>query len=319
MGNDSRSFVGPAPGGQVRVTVPPGAYNFNELGAHALGRSEVMAETLIHVAYLKAGGKLGSQEPPVSSRGAKYQDIRGSRDYVRAHRATLSVNLWNRNIADFAEVHSRFQDLLIAPQAATDPLPPPANYGDRLLEIESEAPTIETVRWVLRNQPANRPVEVNMLIDGIEELIFVHHQRAYERAVDKAAAIRRKRGWTTGHLSLEQAAALLANPPARSVSHFAEDVHELMEELRTTGPQSGLIDEWIGNLKFSLARGGPSQFGELADIYLTNSMEHARHFSPKFLNPHSIEEACERLDEAAAQQSTSDKAGDRAGPEGSQG
>jgi hypothetical protein len=29
MGNDSRSFVGPAPGGQVRVTVPPGAYNFN--------------------------------------------------------------------------------------------------------------------------------------------------------------------------------------------------------------------------------------------------------------------------------------------------
>jgi len=162
-------------------------------------------------------------------------------------------------------------------------------------------------------------VEVNMLIDGIEELVFVHHQKAYERAVAKAANIRRKKGWTTGHLSLAQAAELLANPPVRPVSRFAQEVYEVVEELRTTGPQSELTDQWMRDLQFSLAEGGPSQFGELADIYLTNSMEHARHFSPKFLNPHSIEEACERLDEAAAQQSTPDKAGDRAGPEGSQG
>src|SRR5262249_1519580 len=138
MGNDARRIVGPMAGGQVRITPPSGAYNFNELGAHALGRSEMMAETLVHVAFLKAAGKFGSQELPVSARGAKYQDIKGSRDYVRAHRATLSVNILNKNIASFADAHSRFQDLLIAPQAATDPLPPPANYGDRLMEIESE-------------------------------------------------------------------------------------------------------------------------------------------------------------------------------------
>jgi hypothetical protein len=65
----------------------------------------------------------------------------------------------------------------------------------------------------------------------------------------------------------------------------------------------------LRDLQFSLFEGGPSQFGELADVCLTLSMEHARHFPPKLLNSHSIEEACVRLDEAAAQQPTSGKAG----------
>ena len=111
-----------------------------------------MAEILLHVAYLQATGLIGSREAAVSYKGAKYQDFKGSSGYACAHRAIFSVTMMGQNLADFAlhPLRPQFRDLLIAPQAVTDHLSPPANYGDRLFEIVSAEPTIQTVGWVLR-------------------------------------------------------------------------------------------------------------------------------------------------------------------------
>jgi hypothetical protein len=261
-----------------------------------------MGQILLNAAYLKATGAFGTGEPTISSSGAKYQDFRGSTDYVRAHRATLSVNIANKNIAEFARPdRPHFKALLIAPQAVTDALPPPANYGDRLLEIVSELPTINTVKWVVSKQRTGHRVETNLVLDGIVTLLH-HYQRAYDTAINEADAIRRKKGWS-GHLSLHEAAKLLSERgdfavPGSSDSHGAKDVHEIIEKLRTTGPQNPLVDERMRDLEFNLVKAGPSRYGDLVDIYLSYSKEHAERFLPALLSRYCIEEACARLDEA---------------------
>jgi hypothetical protein len=206
MTRNVRKFVGQVSGGSDLIFDLSRPFNFNYLGVHAIGRSQAMAEMLLHVAYLKASGIIGSQEPPVSFTGARFQDFKGTgtSDYVRAHRATLSINILGKNIADFAMSPYRphFQRLLIAPQAVTDPLPPPANYGDRLMEIVSAEPTMQTVVWVLRRQPAHQPVERYLVLDGIDKLLR-QHQQSYVKAIDKADVIRRKKALKSSPLAFQ--------------------------------------------------------------------------------------------------------------------
>ena len=133
-----------------------------------------------------------------------------------------------------------------------------------------------------------------MILDAITELIFKRHPEAYEKAIDKARALRRDKGWSE-YPSLEE-------PASQPHSSAAQKVREVVLELRTTGPQSQLVDERLNNLEFQPVQAGPSQFGDIVDIYLATCATHAQHFPPTLILPSQIKDAWARLDEAAARQ-----------------
>jgi hypothetical protein len=121
-------------GGRRKLAIPSGVYNLRVLGDHAKGRTDAMAEIILQAAFLRSADLIPTGTKPISASGAHYQDFRnpGTPDYVMAHRATLTVAVGGLKFVDFISQRYSLQEMLIAPQARTDPLPPPGNYGDVL-------------------------------------------------------------------------------------------------------------------------------------------------------------------------------------------
>ena len=54
---------------------------------------------------------------------------------------------------------------VIAPQARTDPMPAPANYSDRVLEVEAALPILRMTDRLLQYRRSGAPLETNALVD----------------------------------------------------------------------------------------------------------------------------------------------------------
>jgi len=201
-----------------------------------------MAEMAIHAMCLKSMGLIPESLPSFS--GAQFQDFKAipGSNVVRAHRAIFGLEMGGKNVAQFALDRPSLRALLIAPQARTDPMPAPANYADRLLEIEAAMPILKLIDRLLHYQRSGAPLEANALVDIIPDMQG-QLVSAHERGIAKSEDILKRRG-------------------------FSEIA--LRDELLNSGPKSHLVEEQID---FALAKGGPSQFGELPQIILAASQE----------------------------------------------
>jgi len=246
----SRKITGPVFGGESSATVPSFSGRWNVIKPHAEGRVNAMAEMAIHAMCLKSMGLVPESSP--SFTGAQFQDFKAIPDsnVVRAHRAIFGLAMGGKNVTQFALNRPLLYELLRAPQARTDPLLASGNYSDRLLEIEAAVPTLKLLDRLLHRQRCGKPLEVNALVDIIpdmqKELISAH-----DRGIEKSEEILKRRG-------------------LNEVS--------LKDVLLNSGPKSPIVEEQID---FVLAKGGPSQFGELPQIILAASKEVTeRHGNP---------------------------------------
>jgi hypothetical protein len=83
-----------------------------------------------------------------------------------------------------------------------------------------------------------------------------------------------------------------------------------MKELRSTRPQSELVNERMDELEFAFYEAGPSRYGRLAKDYLLQCTELTPRFPPTVVNKESIKQACSQL-EAAARHSPIEEASAR--------
>lgn len=178
-----RIYVDAVRNGHIVAVQPAGFHNVNLTGEHARGRVRALEETIAQVAHLKAKGLIPASASDLTISGAEFQDFRGLRksSYQMAHRSIGAVRINGVNIAHYvgSMVHYRDVDplkdptlfhLLVATQAATDPIPISCNYVDSYLERSLLDPVRHLLQSVLRNQPSNRPVNTNMLLDNFIQM-----------------------------------------------------------------------------------------------------------------------------------------------------
>lgn len=262
-------------GGQPKLVIPSGVYNLRALGDHAKGRTDAMAEIILQAAFLRSAGLLPVDTKPISASGAKYQDFAnpGTPHYVMAHRATLTVTVGGLNFVHFVGQRYRFRELLIAPQARTDPLPPPANYADVLFEIVSKDKTMALLQQVLRIQRPGQAVESNAIVHAVGTL-KTWYSKCFDEAIDKSQAILELRGWERELVQMKN---------ARQQSLLDESLADRLEEC--LAPQEG----------------GPSRFGEYPQVFLAMSKADADRAPTPLLNRDCVLESCEKLAEASAE------------------
>jgi len=262
-------------GGQPKLVIPSGVYNIRALGDHAKGRTDTMAEIILQAAFLRSAGLLPVDTKPISASGAKYQDFAnpGTPHYVMAHRATLTVTVGGLNFVHFVGQRYRFRELLIAPQARTDPLPPPANYADVLFEIVSKDKTMALLQQVLRIQRPGQAVESNAIVHAVGTL-KTWYSKCFDEAIDKSQAILELRGWERELVQMKN---------ARQQSLLDESLADRLEEC--LAPQEG----------------GPSRFGEYPQALLAMSKADADRAPTPLLNRDRVLESCEKLAEASAE------------------
>ena len=168
------------------------------------------------------------------------------------------------------------------------------------MEIVTADPLLLTMRRALDNQPTNRPVETNMLIDAVSDLM-IELQKGYQRAIDKAGDTLAKRGWV--EMPIQNAARFLAS--AGRADHAGTrtdtDTRDLIQELRTTGPQSPLVEQRLEGLEFEFYKAGPNRYGRLAIDYLAISQDLTHRSAPTLLVNENVKDATDRLEAATKQ------------------
>lgn len=119
-----RRFVGLLPGGRPQVAEPSLPFHF-DVGTHAPGRLNAERKKLLHLACVKAWGKLGDN-PTLTYSGAVYQDFKGTRRYQRCHRSLFEPIVNGSALPDIPAfaLQPRLRTILLAPGAVTDPEPP---------------------------------------------------------------------------------------------------------------------------------------------------------------------------------------------------
>ena len=298
----SRRYVGPVPGsiGNAPVRRGLGDFDLSNLHRHAVGRSVAMAETVVHAAFMRAAGFI-PPGVPLAYTGAKYQDYQGTREFQRAHRATLALKVGARNIADIAG--RQYPDLwraLVGPQAVTDLLPVYANYADRIFEILVAPKTFKLIQSVIHHQEPGQDVNVSNVAEGLHALMKVQ-QEGYDQAAHRLRGLRQERGWVEAPLS--EAAKMIAKRPPFNPADATSD-----KELRSWlygAPDSALVNERI-ELMPTLR---PTELGDAPELFMIASQESARSAMPTMMHPSHIDAVCSTLDNAA---SAGDK-GERAG------
>ena len=277
---DGRIFVGQLPGELGRVPDPSLPFDFNLTSKHVRLRDEAVAKTLTNLAAVKSFGLLKPGSQTLSYTGALYQDIRGTRQYQRAHRHPFNPLVGLYSLPDFSPAAApQFRFMLIEPLAVTDPSNFVLNYGDRLFEIAVSPRLIQVYGRLFQRQRENRPVEKNLIHDTLmlEALPIVHN--AYLEAADRYDDAFRAKGWET--LSLEEAGKRLSG-------------------LIHNGPQSQLVADQIETLDYSIVKAGPTHYGDLPRILLTGCHEIAEHSPPPPLaRADGIAEYSARLETAA--------------------
>jgi len=114
----AREITGAVHGGHAAPVTHAIPFDLNAAPVHARGRTDAMAEIIVHAAFLKRADIVPFDTKPLSSAGARFQDFRGGpRHYVMAHRAPLTLRVGGHNLADFAWRQARLREMLIAPQA----------------------------------------------------------------------------------------------------------------------------------------------------------------------------------------------------------
>jgi len=188
----------------------------------------------------------------------------------------------------------------------TDPVPPQGNYGDRLLEIAAARPIVDLMRSAVLRQPANRPLEVNMLQDVLAGELPTLLQRGYDDAVYKGENILKERGWihvpinTKPPLIAEAARIWATTPRGRTDSRAAKAIEDLMQGLRSTEPQSELVNERMDELQPAFyEEDGPSRYGRLAIDYLRVCQGNTRDSPHRLVHVDDIKQAAALLEVAA--------------------
>jgi hypothetical protein len=272
----ARETTGPVRGGHVARHAPTIPFDLNAAPVHARGRTDAMAEIIVHAAFLKRTDMVPFDTKPLSSSGARFQDFRGGpRHYAMAHRAPLTLHVGGHNLADFAWRRPRLRDMLIAPQARTDPLPPASNYGDCLFEYVARDPTLAILRKLLFVQKRGKDIETNAIIDAIYALKDAY-RTCYEQAIANSQRILRDRGVV--EMRLADVAGML------SQQGFISDDKD--------------IDTMLDSM--SLADGGPSRFLDYPQVYLSCCQSEADRHVPLLVNRDCIEATVAELDEARA-------------------
>jgi hypothetical protein len=161
------------------------------------------------------------------------------------------------------------------------------------------------MRRTLLRQPANRPVEINLLQDVLAGELPARLQWGYADALAKADEILTNRGWIevpiTAQSPLEEAARIwrATAPGRRTDPRAARAADDFIQELRSAGPQSGLVDERLDELQFAFYEAGPSQYGRLAIDYLLLCQDATKHALPSLASGEDIKQACAELEVAA--------------------
>lgn len=276
----TRKITGAVHGGHESRSALATPYNLNAAPVHARGRTDAMAEIIVHAAFLKRADIVPFDVKPLLSSGARFQDFRGGlRHYVMAHRAPLTLLVGGHNFAEFAWRAPRLRDMLIAPQARTDPLPAAANYGDCLFEYVARDPTLAIVRKLLFTQKCGKDIETNAIIDSIYALKDAY-RTCYDTAIANSQRILRDRGVVEARPA--DVAALLSQ---RSFVAADKEVDPMLENMR--------FDE-----------GGPSQFLDFPQVYLSCCQSEADRHLPVLVNRDCIAATVSELEEAAAKQDT---------------
>ncbi|WP_156971057.1 hypothetical protein [Beijerinckia mobilis] len=226
-----------------------------------------MNDILTQVVFLKS---ISAGRNVTGTTGAKSQDFRGTDGQVAAHRALFAPEMDVRNIANLPLSLKRagLRKALIAPQARTDMLFPPENYGDRLLEIVGARPVLDILRTSVEWQKPDQKAEKSMIVDATFRLRNAI-LRAHDDAMQKSEDILRRRGWETFD-------------PVR-FRKFA-------------GPASEIASE---SLEFVLHKAGPSQFLDLPIIYLATSKQIIEKTQPA-MDVATVEQSLDSLQELAS-------------------
>jgi hypothetical protein len=192
-----------------------------------------------------------------------------------AHRAPLTLRVGGHNLADFAWRQARLREMLIAPQARTDPLPPASNYGDCLFEYAARDPTLAIVRKLLFVQRRGKGIETNAIIDSIYALKDAY-RTCYDLAIANSQRILRDRGF----VEMRSAGGAATQSPQ---GFYPEDKD---------------IDTMFDSIQ--VAEGGPSRFLDFPQAYLSCCQIEADRHVPLLVNRDCIEATVAELDEAAA-------------------
>jgi hypothetical protein len=297
-----RVYVGQLPGGPGSTPDPSFPFQI-DIGTHAPGRLEAERKKLLHAVCFKAWGQLGDY-PTISHSGAVYQDFKGTRNYQRCHRSLFEPVVNGFTIPDLTS-RLGLRRILITPGGVTDPEPPPANYGDRLLEIVGTGPILELMRRTVARQPANRPLEMNLLQLALACELPALFQKGYDDALSKADDILKERGWIevpiTSKAPLVEAARIWAAtaPRGRPELRATKEIEGLIQELWSSGPQSDLVSDRMDDLKFGFYEAGPSRYGRLAIDYLLQCQDITKQAPTTLVNMADIEQACDQLETAA--------------------
>ena len=172
------------------VQTPPSAagLDLNALRIHVAGRNEESLRVLTGVAVLRSLG-LVPREGNLSYKGADFQRGSGTHLYDAAHRFPCSPNLNGWNFPHHAGGRRRLARALERPLARTDYLPKPVNYADRLFEVNGSCEgVVEAIRFVLHEQPVQKPVNVNLIRHAWSRMLAQDFQKAYDRAWREADA-----------------------------------------------------------------------------------------------------------------------------------
>lgn len=156
------------------------------LELHVEGRNEEALRVLVGVAVLRSLGLL-PREGDIDFKGADYQRGKGTRFYDAAHRfpCTPKINGWG--VPRYARGRGRLERALERPLERTDYLPKPVNYADRLFEVNGACEgVVEAVRFVMHEQPAEKPVYVSMIRHAWAFELAKGFDRAYNDAWQEA-------------------------------------------------------------------------------------------------------------------------------------
>jgi hypothetical protein len=172
----TRRIVGPVAGGHPARDFPqwPSPGQFDSQTLHARGRMQAMADVLFNLVKLKSAGIIKAEDF-ISFGGATVQDFDppGPRGYVAAHRAIggALVNSWPAHELKAVVSICGLQEKIWAPEARTDFVQPGSvNYADGMIERAAMPHLRTTFEDFLRWQPAGKPVEYNLLAEGINVL-----------------------------------------------------------------------------------------------------------------------------------------------------
>jgi hypothetical protein len=279
MPKDGREITGPSLNPNRRTEPPQLFFDGNSLRPHVQGRMEATALTLVNVAYLRSAGMLPGGHQAVGYSGARYQDVRNSavfRDakWVMAHRLPCNPTVGGRDLPVYGRAApGKFQDLLKAPLAVTDPMSYLVNYADRLFEICAAPGVARAVASVLRGQRSGRPVDAGLVRGVLETEAGPDQLRCYTQAQAKAEA-NLKQHWTPVSLAA------------------------LGHELRFAQPTSELVERRLSPTAAEVCKVGPTHYGDLPVILLATCGAIAGNEAPDILLPGNIEEYCERLEAA---------------------